>query len=255
MGAFGAAIFSDDFACDIRDEFKELIGDGMTSEEATKFLIASNADSLSDEDEASIFWLSLAATQWKTGRMVEATKQKALGIINTGSDLIRWEVEGGKKLVAKRQKELIKLREQLLSPQPAQKKIPKTYKEYTLFEAGDVFSYAHSSGNYALFKVISHFVDNGGRRPICEILDFFDKEIPTDKVTLEKLLFISAKAKDSLGNNDSRFFLGDIKPKFEPKEKVQLVAHNIKGIQESKSPLTLIFWRNLNSMLTELFES
>ncbi len=255
MGTFGTAIFSDDFACDIRDEFKELIGEGMTSDEATKSLVASNSDSLSDEDEASVFWLSLAAIQWKTGRLIEDVKQKAIEVIDTGSDLKRWEVEGDEKLVAKRQKELIKLKEQLLSLQPAQKRIAKVYKEFTPFEVGDVFSYAHSSGKYALFRVIGHFVDNGGRRATCEILDFFDTEIPTDRGILEKLPFISAKEKDFLGNSKSRFFLGDIKQKFEPKEKVNLIARNIKGMQEDKSPSSLIFWRDLDARLTELFSS
>lgn len=253
MGTFGTAIFSDDFACDIRDEFKELIGEGMTSEEATKSLIESNADSLSDEDEASVFWLSLAATQWKTGRLLQDVKQKAIEVIDTGSDLKRWELEDDEKLVAKRQKELIKLKEQLFSPQPAQKKISKVYKEFTPFEVGDVFSYAHSSGKFALFRVIGHFVDNGGRRPTCEILDFFDTELPTDRSTLEKMPFISIKEKDFSGNSKSRFFLGDIKQKFEPKEKVQLIARNIKGMQADKSPSSLIFWRDLDARLTKLF--
>lgn len=118
MGTFGTAIFSDDFACDIRDEFKALIGDGMTSEEATKYLLASNFDSSSDEDEASVFWLSLAAIQWKNGRLLEYVKQKAIEVIESGSDLKRWELEGDKKLVGKRQKELVKLKNQLISPQP-----------------------------------------------------------------------------------------------------------------------------------------
>jgi hypothetical protein len=254
MGTFGTAIFSDDLACDIRDEFKEFIGDGMTSEDATNRLINEYSDSLKDEDEVSIFWLSLAATQWKTGRLLDFVKEKAIQIIDTGSDLNRWNLEEDSKLVAKRQKELLKLKEQLLSQQPSEKKISKVYKEFTPFEIGDVFSYAHSSDKYALFRVIGHFVDNGGRRPICEILNFFDTELPVDSNTLEKLSYIKAKEKDFLGNNYSRFFVGDIKQKYEPKEKVQLIAKNIKGMQEAKSPSTLIFWRVLDTRLTELFD-
>jgi hypothetical protein len=255
MGTFGTAIFSEDFACDIRDEFKELIGDGMTSEEATEFLIASNSDSISDEDEASVFWLSLAAIQWNTGRLLENVKQKAIEIIDLGSDLKRWQVPGDENLIRKRQKELAKLKERLLSPQPAQKKITKAYKEFTPFEVGDVFSYAHSSGKYALFRVIGHFVDNGGRRPTCEILNFFDIQIPTDIEKLEKLPFVSIKEKDFLENYESRFVFGDIKQKFEPREKVQLIARNIKGMQDKISPSSLILWRDLDSRLTKLFSS
>ena len=255
MGTFGTAIFSDDFACDIRDEFKEFIGDGMTSEQATSLLTNEYSESLNDDDEYSVFWLSLAAIQWKTGRLLESVKQKAIEIIETGSDLHRWELEGDSKLVAKRQKELFKLKELLHSPQPPPKKISKAYKEITPYEIGDVFSYAHSSGNYALFRVIGHFVDNGGRRPICEILNYFSNKIITDRFTLEKLDFIKAKDKDYLGNQKSKFFLGDIKQKYEPIGKVQLVAKNIKGMQDPKSPTNLIFWRDLDNRLIELFSN
>ena len=190
MGTFGTAIFSDDFACDIRDEFKEFIGNGMTPEQATTKLTNEYSEALKDDDENSVFWLSLAATQWKIGRLLDFVKEKAIQIIDTGSNLTRWQLESESKLVTKRQKELLKLKEQLLSPQPSVKKISKVYKEFTPFEIGDIFSYAHSSGKYALFRVIGHFVDNGGRRPICEILNFFGTEIPNDSNTLEKLTFI-----------------------------------------------------------------
>ena len=35
MGTWGVAIFSDDLAADIRGDFRELIGDGLTPSEAT----------------------------------------------------------------------------------------------------------------------------------------------------------------------------------------------------------------------------
>ena len=82
MGTFGTTIFSDDFACDIRDELKEFIGDGITPEQATSQLRNEYSDSLKDDDEASVFWLALAATQWKTGRLLDNVKQGlTLGIL------------------------------------------------------------------------------------------------------------------------------------------------------------------------------
>jgi hypothetical protein len=255
MGTFGTAIFSDDFACDIRDEFKELLGEGMSSEEATKFLIENNDEAESSEDEASVFWLSLAAVQWQTGRLLEEVKQKAIEVIDTDADLKRWELEGDERLVTKRKKELIKLKEKLLSPQPQQKKIAKVYREFTPFEIGDVFSYAHSSGKFALFRVIGHFQDNGGRKPICELLDFFNTTIPTDKDSLEKMAFITLHQKDFLGRNKSTFLLGDIKQKYEPKEKVKLIARNVNIMQDAKRPSYHIFWRDLDESIPELFAS
>jgi len=36
MGAWGPAIFSDDLACDIRTDYRELLEDGVAGEEAVK---------------------------------------------------------------------------------------------------------------------------------------------------------------------------------------------------------------------------
>jgi hypothetical protein len=44
LGAGGIAIFSDDIACDIRDDYKELLGDGLSSKEATQRLINEYSD-------------------------------------------------------------------------------------------------------------------------------------------------------------------------------------------------------------------
>ena len=66
MGTWGIALFSDDLAADVRDDFKELLGDGYSPAEATDILIRQYKDVLDDEDESPVFWLALAATQWKT---------------------------------------------------------------------------------------------------------------------------------------------------------------------------------------------
>jgi hypothetical protein len=43
MGAWGTAIFSDDTARDIRDEFRDLIGEGLSTEQATEKLLSEYA--------------------------------------------------------------------------------------------------------------------------------------------------------------------------------------------------------------------
>lgn len=35
LGVWGPGIFSDDLACDLRDEYRELVADGLSGEEAT----------------------------------------------------------------------------------------------------------------------------------------------------------------------------------------------------------------------------
>lgn len=87
MGAWGTAIFSDDIACDIRDDYKELIGDGFSSEEATETLVKEYSDIIEDDDEGTVFWLALASVQWNCGRLLKNIKMTALNIIETDLDL------------------------------------------------------------------------------------------------------------------------------------------------------------------------
>ena len=44
-----------------------------------------------DEDEACVFWLALAATQSKLGRLIDLVRDRAIEIIDSGADLRRWE--------------------------------------------------------------------------------------------------------------------------------------------------------------------
>ena len=79
MGTWGTGIFSDDNAADLRDDYRDFIGDGLSSPEATDRLLAEWGSSLSREPEyAATFWLALAVTQWKCGRLEDRVKAKAL---------------------------------------------------------------------------------------------------------------------------------------------------------------------------------
>src|SRR5690242_9763247 len=121
MGAWSTSIFSDDLAADVRDEFRELISEGLDPDEATKQLLKKYRSSLRDGDERPVFWLALAATQWNLGRLVPGTLAEALNVIDSGEDLKRWQENG--KLLQKRRDVLVKLREKLVSPLPPPKKL------------------------------------------------------------------------------------------------------------------------------------
>jgi hypothetical protein len=127
MGVWGTAIFSDDLAADLRNDFRALIGEGMSSAQAIDRLLAEYASSLEDNEEASVFWIALAAIQWKLGRLEDRTKREALHIIESGRDLERWENPRHRN---KRSAVLEKLRKELLSEnQPEPKRVLRTIKE------------------------------------------------------------------------------------------------------------------------------
>jgi hypothetical protein len=148
MGTWGTAIFSDDTASDVRGEFRELISEGLFAEQATEKLVTQYAPSLDDPDDEPPFWLGLAVTQWRCGRLLERVKAKALDIIDTGIDLKRWSGD------AKRRAVLETTRAQLLSPPPPPTRIRKRYQENNDWEVGELISYQTPRGKYAVLRIL-----------------------------------------------------------------------------------------------------
>src|SRR5512146_2246457 len=123
MGVWGTGIFQDDTASDIRDEYKDLIGNGSSGADATRQILKSYASSLSDPDESGVVWLALAATQWKLGRLEAEVLANAVDVIDSGGGLNRWTPDT--KDFAKRKAALAKLRTEITSPQPLEKKVAR----------------------------------------------------------------------------------------------------------------------------------
>ena len=134
MGAWGANLYQDDVALDVKDEYKDILRRGKTNEEAMQEIIDKYQELLEDAEDRGVFWLALADTQWNLGRLDEQVKEQALEIIELGTDLKRWE--SNEKLYNKRKEILEKLKEKLLSPPPEEKRMPK-YRTYKC-ECGNV---------------------------------------------------------------------------------------------------------------------
>ncbi|MDR1849641.1 MAG: hypothetical protein LBQ75_06355 [Zoogloeaceae bacterium] len=118
MGTSSTALFADDVACDVRDEFIESLSTGATPVDVTQSLIQSWDNAIQDADDGPVFWLALAATQWKYGCLDDNVQTHAIEIIDSGVDLKRWAGSSA----ARRQAVLSSLRAKLLSPQPAFRK-------------------------------------------------------------------------------------------------------------------------------------
>ena len=176
MGTWGVAIFSDDLAADIRSDFRELIGDGLTPSEATERLKAEYASSLDDPGEMPVFWIALAMAQWKLGRLEEQTKTMALQLIDDGTDLTRWDDPQDR---TKRRAVLEKARAELLSPSPPAKPVRRTVKESNEWQIGETIGFRLLSGKWTLFRVIGHHTDKGGRFAVCELIDWVGETFPS----------------------------------------------------------------------------
>ncbi|HEY2470596.1 MAG TPA: hypothetical protein VGI45_22570 [Terracidiphilus sp.] len=176
MGVWGTGIFQDDSACDIRDTYRDYLGQGMTGPKATERILADFKSLLADPHETSVVWLALAAVQWKVGRLEPNILAQALQVIDSGSDLNRWNVDA--KDCAKRKAVLEKLRVQITSPQSAEKKVARYKLCESHWSEGDLIGYRLLDGRLIIFCVIGHHTDKGGTYPVCELLDWIGEEIP-----------------------------------------------------------------------------
>jgi hypothetical protein len=175
MGAWGAGIFSDDTAADIRSDYRELLEDQVPDDEATRRIVVAYQDL--DDDEEHVLWLALAAAQSKFGRLDAEVKSRALNVIDNGRGLQSWQ-EAGPKELTKRQAALAKLRAELTGPQPARKTVRRPWRHETDLRPGDVLSYTASNGSMALLRVLRVDDHRLGAAPIVEWLDWTGQSLP-----------------------------------------------------------------------------
>jgi len=248
MGAWGVAILSDDIAEDIKLLYKDLLANEYSNEEASRIVIEEYKNELDDE-ETIVFWLVFSSIQWKLGRLQENVKQKALQIIESGADLVRWEEEP--KLQKKREAVLNKLREQLHSPQPEAKKVPKRFIANTSLKAGDAVSYELISGNYIILKVIEIIEEwYGDRYPLFEICDWEGKEVPSkeqiNQFGLKKRIYEDGK------QEMMKLAIYPSGKRDNPTKRMQIVAENVKVVLNVGTPYTVMSWKELDNYLHEI---
>jgi len=203
MGSWGAKLYQNDDALDVRDQFKDLLRRGKTSAEITEELIEAFGDVLDNPYIGPNFWFALADTQWGLGRLQPRVKKQALAWLDKGGDLEIWKVENPKEAVV-RGKVLQELRVKINSPQPPEKKI----SQYRLYQCewnfGDVFAYQMESdlakeegfyGRYFLIQKVDEDIWHPGHVvPIVRAKFTLDDTLPTCTNEFDKLEYIQISA-------------------------------------------------------------
>jgi hypothetical protein len=165
----------------VREDYRELLGEGYEGEEATRLLLEDHAEVLDDPDDAPDLWLALAATQWKVGRLEDEVRRRAIELIDSGADLRRWcDLEGSPADLKRRETALAKLREQLEGPARPVARIRRRPKVTTEFEVGDVLTYQLAAGRRVAFRVLELESDRGGTAPLIGLLDWMGPERPPE---------------------------------------------------------------------------
>ena len=190
MGAWGTAIFSDDTALDVRDEWCDAVLDGLSPEDATRRLVESFDDHLGkDEETEKLFWIALAAAQFETGRLLPEVRERALAIIEAGGDVDRWREDGDEVAARQRLRVLERLAQKLRGPQPAPKRLRRARAFSVPFDVGDVVRLRGAGGLDELVLVVGHLEARVERHPVVAAIDWDGGAIPNEDA-LSKLRIV-----------------------------------------------------------------
>src|SRR4051812_26220930 len=162
MGAWGPAVFSNDTSSDVRDDFVDLIGDGLSAEQATERLQTDygvDRPPDADPDLSADFWVALALTQHRLGRLLPNVRDAARTAATDPRELDRWSGPSRRK----REEALVKAIERLDRPQPKARKVAKRVLHETALQPGQHVIYTLDSGRQVLLRVLSIHEDKGGR--------------------------------------------------------------------------------------------
>ena len=179
MGVFGPGIFADDEALDVRSGYKHFLADAQSDERATDAIARQYGANFDDLPASTAFWLALALTQWKIGRLDQRVKTAALRIIDQDMDLKKWD---GSPLRRKRAAALAQARRKIDSPQPPAKPLPKPLPvQLPGWEFGEIVGFRVPSGRLALLHMIAYRTSSryGVKAPVVSILNWAHTEVPT----------------------------------------------------------------------------
>src|SRR5438552_6116314 len=190
MGAWGAALFADDDAADLRGDYRAYLADAQSDAGATDLAARDYDASLDRPGETTAFWLALASIQWRMGRLDPRVKAVCLAIIDNGIDLGKWadSPERGKRAAV-----LASLRKMISSPLPPAKPLPKPLPvQLPGWEFGEVIGYRMANGKYALLHALNYrgWSTVAVRAPVVSILSWFSESVP-DQESIDRLTYIN----------------------------------------------------------------
>ncbi len=169
MGTWGAGLYSDDEACDVRNAYRKLLGDGIADAVAERRALEDFARDSSGVPP--VVWLALADTQSRLGRLSEYVRDAALHEIDSGNDLAAWKEEAPRDRRL-REQTLARLRSRLTGPQPpAPKRVRREWAYVSTLQAGDMLAKRGVDGQVIVLRVRE--VDRSDRHdfPLIERVD------------------------------------------------------------------------------------
>lgn len=168
MGAWGTGLFSNDTAADARDTLRDLIIDGADPAAAIAVMVE-EFQVAELPDDANDFWLAVAVTLHKAGRVDPDARSLALAAADDPEELSRWPAEHR----SARTRALRAARELLLSEPPPPRRLRRPTRATTNLEPGQHARLPIGEGRPdLLLRVIDVNEGPSGRYPVVLVLDW-----------------------------------------------------------------------------------
>ena len=143
MGTWGAGIYQNDMALDLKDMYIKALKYGKTDDEAYDLIMNKFFDGTLYDDDYLDAMLAFANVLWDYGRLTEEVKNKALELLDSEKLLgpyVENENFSKKKAVVFK-----KLKEKLETPQPPIRRIRVERPYHCEWKIGDTFAYKFES--------------------------------------------------------------------------------------------------------------
>ncbi|MBC8105832.1 MAG: hypothetical protein H7Z14_04525 [Anaerolineae bacterium] len=90
-GSAFAELFTSDLAAEVRGEFEERVGFGLSSKDATVHVVARFGSLLSDPNDGPVVIVCLAALQFEAGGLFQSFRDAAIELIDTREAQRAWK--------------------------------------------------------------------------------------------------------------------------------------------------------------------
>jgi hypothetical protein len=216
-----------------------MVGDGLPGLAATDELMRRMADAIDDVDDGPVFWIALAATQWKVGRLEDRVRDRALAIIRDGGDLARWQNAAERR---RRSQVLLKLEMDLLSPPRPVSKVQAKLRTTTPLRRGDVATYRLTDGRLIALRVLALVGDERDNYPIVDLADWVGTQIPANAAELPARAPRSPVGTGVLSLVQHRD--GDF-----PGDRIEIVRRGVPFVPRPLTPSHMFSWAEFDAVL------
>lgn len=156
MGTWETGLYSCDLACDVRDDYREMLVFKYPHEEAVKRLVQEHHLSEDDPYDAA-GWFALAESAWKYGHLDEDLKQLVQRLYDEEAERELWvDSPNGWK---KRKAVIAKLMEKILVPREKPAKPTMLMPAQTDWQEGDLLAFQLQDGphkdHYIVILIVS----------------------------------------------------------------------------------------------------